>query len=211
MQKLSITQVADKFGISKEAVYNRIRRGTFQTTEEDGVKFIILDDEEKAKKSEKNGSHSAKTNTPNSNAQISKFVEYLLDEVSELKAKNEALLLEKEELHKQKEAVLIETKNEIKEIYEKRDEKLQYFMNLLQKPILPQTIDAKSDDLVEISTQNSEWISIGAFLKQNFDKKKERKKIKKLLLKNGDENVKFENGLAFVSKNLNITQIKEKI
>ena len=212
MQKLSITQVADKFGISKEAVYNRIRRGTFKTVEEDGVKFIVLDDEkEKAKKSEKNSLHRSKKNTPNSNAQISKFVEYLLDEVSDLKAKNEALLLEKEELHKQKEAVLIETKNEIKEIYEKRDEKLQYFMNLLQKPILPQTIDAKSGDLVEISTQNSGWISIGAFLKQNFDKKKERKKIKKLLLKNGDENVKFENGLAFVSKNLDITQIKEKI
>jgi hypothetical protein len=50
MQKLSITEVADKFGISKEAVYNRIRRGTFKTIEEDGVKFIILDDEEKAKK-----------------------------------------------------------------------------------------------------------------------------------------------------------------
>ena len=45
MQKLSITQVADKFGISKEAVYNRIRRGTFKTVEEDGVKFIVLDDE----------------------------------------------------------------------------------------------------------------------------------------------------------------------
>lgn len=53
MQKLSITQVADKFGISKEAVYNRIRRGTFKTVEEDGVKFIILDDEEKAKKAKK--------------------------------------------------------------------------------------------------------------------------------------------------------------
>ncbi|MDT8339670.1 MAG: DNA-binding protein, partial [Sulfurimonas sp.] len=42
MTKLSISDAADKLGVSKEAIHNRIRRGSLQSVVEDGVKLVIL-------------------------------------------------------------------------------------------------------------------------------------------------------------------------
>ena len=44
MKKLSINEAADILGISKEAIYNRIRRNTIKSVEENGVRFVILDE-----------------------------------------------------------------------------------------------------------------------------------------------------------------------
>lgn len=200
MQKLSITQAADKLGISKEAVYNRMRRGSLDFVEENGVKFVVFEDNEeitplKTKKIE----NSAKTN------EISQFIEYLIKEIEELKEKNKELELAKDELFKQKEQILIDTKNEIKELYEKRDEKLQYFINLISRPALNQTIEATPSDIEEMD--DIKWISIGKFLDDVAPKKKMRKKIKKFLLKHANENknLKFENGMLFVNKDFKIS------
>ena len=45
MQKLAINEAAEILGITKEAVYNRIRRGSLKTVIENGIKFVILDEE----------------------------------------------------------------------------------------------------------------------------------------------------------------------
>ena len=45
MQKLSVSEAAEILGITKEAVYNRIRRGSLKSLEKDGQKFVILEKE----------------------------------------------------------------------------------------------------------------------------------------------------------------------
>jgi len=202
MKKLSIAEAADKLGISKEAVYNRIRRNSLKFIEEDGVKFVIFDDEtcEKPEKKPKP-------------TQDGEFVKYLIDEIRELKEKNELLQNEKEALFREKETLLIATKTEIKELYKERDEKLQHFLELLQKPLLttidvePVEIPAQNEVKFEKTRENFAWIGLGEFLDRLGKKKKARKRIKKALLKTKSENVKFQNGSLFVRENLDLSEI----
>ncbi len=89
MQKLSIADAASKLGVSKEAIYNRIRRNTIKSFEEDGVKYVILDEKQTPlrEKVQKN----------------SDFIEYLKSEIEYLKLKNRALQEDKEKLFREKE------------------------------------------------------------------------------------------------------------
>ena len=43
MSKVPVSEAAEILGVTKEAVYNRIRRGTLKTFEKDGVKYVVLD------------------------------------------------------------------------------------------------------------------------------------------------------------------------
>jgi len=40
MSKMSIAEAAEFFGISREAIHNRIRRGSLESLIEDGVKLV---------------------------------------------------------------------------------------------------------------------------------------------------------------------------
>jgi len=42
MSKVPVSEAAEILGVTKEAVYNRIRRGTLKTFEKDGVKIINI-------------------------------------------------------------------------------------------------------------------------------------------------------------------------
>ena len=50
MQKLAVNEAAEILGITKEAVYNRIRRGSLKTVIENGTKFVIFDEEPSSEK-----------------------------------------------------------------------------------------------------------------------------------------------------------------
>ena len=43
MSKVPVSEAAEILGVTKEAVYNRIRRGTLKTFEKDGVKYVVLE------------------------------------------------------------------------------------------------------------------------------------------------------------------------
>ena len=45
MMKLTILDAAEKLGISKEAIHNRIRRGSLKSVVENGVKFVFISEE----------------------------------------------------------------------------------------------------------------------------------------------------------------------
>jgi len=62
MQKLAINEAAEILGITKEAVYNRIRRGSINTVIENGTKFVILDEKPSSEKATKSAPKSTKTN-----------------------------------------------------------------------------------------------------------------------------------------------------
>ncbi|MSN95734.1 hypothetical protein F1B92_00740 [Campylobacter sp. FMV-PI01] len=205
MEKFSIQEAAQKLGISKEAIYNRIRRNVMKSVEENGIKYVILEKLEK-KDSTKQPSKKSQNLIHQEN---SEFISYLKNEIEYLKLKNKSLLEDKEKLFREKEELLMASKNEIKMIYQERDEKLKYFLSILERPILPQTdkIEAKAIDI-----KNDEWIELGSFLDSLNLKKKKRKNIKKFIIKNAytDENLKIQNGMVLVNKNFDILKINDK-
>ena len=71
MQKLSVSEAAEILGITKEAVYNRIRRGSLKSLEKDGQKFVILE------KEPENQNPKSAPNPPK-NPNETEFVKYLL-------------------------------------------------------------------------------------------------------------------------------------
>ena len=122
MKKVSIGEAAEILGISKEAVYNRIRRNSLRAEESGGVRYVLLDDE---MQSEPASQSSAKSPRTGGGAGTQSFIDYLIKEISELKVKIEALQSDKDRLHKEKEEILIASKDEIKLMYKDREENLR--------------------------------------------------------------------------------------
>ena len=44
MAKLTIQEASEHFKVSKEAIHNRIRRGSLPSMNEHGMKYVIVDD-----------------------------------------------------------------------------------------------------------------------------------------------------------------------
>lgn len=240
MKKVSINEAAEILGISKEAVYNRIRRGTLEICEENGQKFVVIDEEFIPKFSQNEPKQNSTKFSQNSKFsqnqnftkiqnfdQNSVFLNYLINEVSELKAQIIELQSQKEELYKQKEEILVQSKDEIKRMYKERDEKLQYFLSLFEKPLLekpaqkPEHIDINEAGEVKFrknfeQKQNyepkHEWISLKKFLKYLNLKEKKSKKIKNLIIKNigNSEFIKVENDILFLRTDINLQNLKNQ-
>ena len=181
MQKLAINEAAEILGITKEAVYNRIRRGSINTVIENGTKFVILDEKPSSEKATKSAPKSTKTKSQND-----EFVNYLLNELSELKSLNLNLQADKDRLFKEKEQMLIERKNEILQIYKDRDEKLMQFLNAMQRPLLAQkNDDMPNNEAIEAEIENeSKWINLSEYLKELNLKPKATKKVSEKIIKN---------------------------
>lgn len=203
MQKLSVAEAAKKLGVSKEAIYNRIRRNKLKTTDEDGVRFVIFDDDEPipTKQTKK---------ISNSDG----FIDYLLQEIAELKAQISDLNELKDELFHQKEEILIANKNEIKQMYKERDEKLSYFLSFFEKPLLgiKQTPDndKTKDEALEIFPDD-DWVSIGEYLRAQKLSHKKIIKARKIIIKNIGKTplIKIKNDILLVHKELDIAILKQ--
>ncbi|MDA3080024.1 MULTISPECIES: helix-turn-helix domain-containing protein [unclassified Campylobacter] len=224
MKKLSINEAADILGISKEAIYNRIRRNTIKSVEENGVRFVILDEISTNKQTQ------TTTNTKNFSSNFaspkketkkdphkSDFIEYLIKEIDELKDKIKELEQDKEKLFREKEKILVDTKDEIKAMYEERDEKLKYFLSFFEKPLLQKKETFKSEPIdlaVKESSDeffdDSEWLSIGSFLNSLDIKRKKKLKIQNLLIENigKSEFVKVKNDAILINKNIDLNLLK---
>lgn len=213
MQKLSIAKAAEYFGITKEAIYNRIRRNTLQTISENGVKFVIIN--------EQNFSNLPTLKTQPNPKNSDHFTNYLLCEIDELKKDNKALLSQINDLHLQKEQILTKTSEEIKQIHRDKDEKLRYFLTMLQRPLLAKQngeylapIDIEFADNMLLESENSQkWIKFSKYCKEKKLSKKKQKKLKEFLSKNV-ENSKFAkliDGNIYVNGDKKTKELYEKI
>ena len=206
MQKLAVNEAAEILGITKEAVYNRIRRGSLKTLIENGTKFVILDEEPSSEKATKTASKSTKTKSQND-----EFVSYLLNELNELKSLNLNLQADKERLFKEKEQMLIERKNEILQIYKDRDEKLMQFLNAMQRPLLaPKNEDVSSEVAIEAEIENeTKWINLSEYLKELNLKTKATKKISEKIIKkiHHSKFIKFKRGVILVRRDKNLKEL----
>ena len=61
MKKVSIGEAAEILGISKEAVYNRIRRNSLRAEESGGVRYVLLDDEMQSEPASQSSAKSTRT------------------------------------------------------------------------------------------------------------------------------------------------------
>ncbi len=211
MKKVSIGEAAEILGISKEAVYNRIRRNSLRTEEIDGVRYVLL---EGAVSADEARGAKAKTSPKSQTApQNQSFIDYLIKEVAELKGKIEALQEDKDRLHKEKEEILIASKEEIKLMYKERDEKLGYFLSFFDKPLISaKNREAKPFDVEvkEKTYDEREWTSLAKFIRSL--KRKKRPKAQSLIIENigKSEFIRVEGNELLINQSLDIKSLKGK-
>ena len=209
MKKVSIGEAAEILGISKEAVYNRIRRNSLRAEESGGVRYVLLDDE--MQQSEPASQSSAKSTRTGGIAGTQSFIDYLIKEVTELKDKIEALQSDKDRLHKEKEEILIASKEEIKLMYKERDEKLGYFLSFFDKPLISaKNREAKPFDVEvkEKAYDEREWTSLAKFIRSL--KRKKRPKAQSLIIENigKSEFIRVEGNELLINQSLDIKSLK---
>ncbi|MBE0491526.1 MAG: integrase [Sulfurospirillum sp.] len=212
-QKLTLTQAAVHFGVSKEAIYNRLRRGSLESVVEDGVKYVLLE-ENPTKTTQK---------TIAQNSFQREFIELLQLQVQELKMQNAKLELDKDTLIKEKEKLLIESKEKIESIYRSRDEHLKTILSLANtKAVAHNHVDANETviqeadfeeeqvDLVDqICETFEDWIEIDEYLEvNNYDQEASQIIKQKLLEQLGkNKNIKRSSGEIFIKKGKKLKKI----
>lgn len=217
MHKLPVSEAAEYLGISKEAIYNRIRRGSLKTLEKDGQKYVIIEDASTQKSSEEK--KPAKPRTQNRNKNESEFVAFLISELENARAQNLSLQADKERLFKEKEQMLINAKTEISQIYKERDEQLMAFLNAMQKPLLSRssepvieaTLDENdlSESSSELKNEPKKWQNLSEFLReQNLDQKARKKAQKAIIKRIGRSKfIKFKEGVILIRKNKTLKEV----
>ena len=209
MSKVPVSEAAEILGVTKEAVYNRIRRGTLKTFEKDGVKYVVLEgyEPQAASKSAPKTSKSAKSSESKKTAKVGEFDvnEFLLSQISELKEQNQNLQADKGRLFREKEQILLNNKSEIAQIYRERDEKLRGFLSMLERPLLARQngeyVAPIDVEFVESKPENEgKWTSLAEFLKSQNLSGKSLKKTQNKIIKNIGKSkfIKFKKGVIMV-------------
>lgn len=172
-KKLTVAQAAQYFGVSKEAVYNRVRRGSLQSVVENNLKYIIIEEQEEL------------SSPAIQNATNDALLEYIKYENEILKEKIVTLEKEVRELQAGQIKMLREEKDKVERIYKDKDNQLKAILEVINiKQISPiqnesQTInEAEYVELVENDEVNeSEEVELKKFLKKNGYSSKKRLKV----------------------------------
>jgi len=182
MSKLSISDAAEQLGVSREAIHNRIRRGSLKSVVENGIKLVIIGDEDKTQTvSRKIDSKKLPGHTDE------RYYKFLEDQNAKLQQKVETLEGETRTLRDQKERMLIEERVKIEQIYKEKDEQLKNIINAISAKFMlnsPKIEPNIGDELVETEIDEEQaqddrrLISLGKYLKSRDFSKKKISKIK---------------------------------
>ena len=172
MGKMTKAEAAQHFNVSKEAIHNRVRRGSLDSVIENGVKYVILGEAKRA------------AQTPPSDT---RYYEYIEKENERLSAKVDKLEKETSRLREQREQMLIDDREKIERIYKERDEQLKSILQVVTSRMIAQSgVDAiQEEDAVtaEVVEEKSDPdiekpVPLKVFMKLKGYGKKKRKKIK---------------------------------
>ncbi|WP_454951173.1 DNA-binding protein [Campylobacter showae] len=226
MSKVPVSEAAEILGVTKEAVYNRIRRGTLKTFEKDGVKYVVLDGYKLDTVANLTSNQPHKTFTEKSaksaKSKKSKAGEFdvnqfLLSQIGELKEQNQNLQADKERLFREKEQILLNNKTEIAQIYRERDEKLRGFLSMLERPLLARQngeyVAPIDVEFVESKPENEgKWTSLAGFLKSQNLSGKSLKKTQNKIIKNIGKSkfIKFKKGVIMVKSKKILKELDKK-
>jgi uncharacterized membrane protein len=170
MAKLTVAEAAQHFNVSKEAIHNRIRRGTMDCVIEHGVKYVVIGEE-------------AAPQAPTD----SKYYDYIEQENERLRSRVNELEGETRNLREQREQMLIEERQKIEQIYKERDEQLRSVLQVVASKFLSATavehaieeaVTAEVIEPHEAEPDREHLIALKEFLKLKGYKEKARAKIK---------------------------------
>jgi hypothetical protein len=149
MSKMTVADAAEHFNVSKEAIHNRIRRGTLDSVIENGVKYVVLPDEKRALQAD------------------SRFYDYIEKENERLKTKNDRLETEINRLRDQREQMLIDEREKVEQIYKERDEQLKSVLQVFASKLLP----AGTAEAIVEETVSAEVVeeSVAALGEEDFE------------------------------------------
>lgn len=164
MSKMSIADAALKLGVSKEAIHNRIRRGSLESLIEDGVKFVILKQGSAQTLKPSTRRSSAKTVPESDN----KYYKLLEEQNEKLQLKVEKLEGETKTLRDQKEQMLVNERIRIEKIYKDKDEQLKNILNAISSKFM---LNAPSEELIEDSEEVVEVVELEAEPEENVESK----------------------------------------
>ncbi len=178
MSKMSIADAAEYFGISREAIHNRIRRGSLESVVEDGVKLVIVETDKLKRATNRNSVKRAQSSD-------SRYYKLLEEQNAKLQERVEKLEGETRTLRDQKEQMLIQEREKIEQIYKDKDEQLKNILQSISSQFMlnmPQDKEPELEALeAEIESEEvveSEVISLKKYLKKNKISEKKSKKIK---------------------------------
>jgi len=176
MLKLTVADAAARLGISKEAIHNRIRRGSLKSEIENGIKLVIIDPNVNTK---------TKTSRVTAAKKITQVIDdryykLLEEQNAKLQQKIESLEGETRSLRDQKEQMLIDERKKIEQIYKDKDEQLKNILNAISSKFMlntPELTKTNENELVEAEIEEelpkTRLISLNKYLKNsNFSDKK---------------------------------------
>ncbi len=183
MPNMTINEAAEHFGISKEAIHNRVRRGSLVVSIVDGIKFVEINSDVKTNPHAKSKIQT-RTRTKNVVAgSEDRYYKLLEEQNATLQTKVEKLEGETRTLRDQKEQMLIQERIKIEQIYKDKDEQLKNILNSISSQFMlntPQNIQKEEHVEAEIEVEEIEvkakLISLKKYLKtQKFSDKKQEK------------------------------------
>lgn len=206
MSKISIADAALKLGVSKEAIHNRIRRGSLESVIEDGIKYVLL----KEVSSPANKQVSKRANTKIAHEPDSRYYKLLEEQNERLQQKVDKLEGETKTLREQKEQMLVQERIRIEKIYKDKDEQLKNILNAISSKFL---LNAPTDEFIvesqelveaEIEPESADLISLKKYLKDGNYSDKKSQKIKDRFKKVG----KKDSRIVTVGKKYYINPVK---
>ena len=187
MANMTILDAAEQLGVSKEAIHNRVRRGSLEVTIIDGVKYVDIDASAKPATPSK-----AKTQTrrASTNAKLGeeKYYKLLEEQNTQLQVKVEKLEGETRTLRDQKEEMLIQERIKIEQVYKDRDEQLKSILSTLSSQFMlnapaqveEEHLEAEIEETQEqeVVKKKSKLISLKKYLNKNNYSEKQQEKLK---------------------------------
>jgi len=194
-------EYAKELGISRQAVYAKIKRGILTAKSVDGKLYIVVDNTAAQKPEKETTTVKEKPSVPkNTAAPSTKGAENPKDYKALLKAKDETISVLKntvKDLKKSNKQISTTLRSEIDLLKEAFHEMRTLYVHRLEQKASQEAIDVMTEEeaLVE---EEVEWIGIKKFFKQQqISKEKLQEKITKRLkkaFKSGDERLTKENG-----------------
>lgn len=181
---MNVLEAAEHFKVSKEAIHNRIRRGSLQSVIEDGTKYVLVDETQPIVQK-----------TRQNNAVVDdRYYKLLEEQNAQLQQRVQSLENETRSLRDQKELMLINERKMIEQVYKEKDEQLKNILSTFQAQLLlnvsssqQEHLEAEIEEVEETKDVVQNIISLKKYLKnQNISEKKAlkiRKRFKKKIEK----------------------------
>jgi TolA-binding protein len=148
--KMSVNDAAEYFGVSKEAIHNRVRRGSLEVVVEDGIKMVVVDEKANPATPKKTV---RRATTPRASSNNDRYYKFLEEQNAKLQSRVETLEGETRSLRDQKELMLVQEREKIEAIYKEKDEQLKNILSTLASQFMLGTPESQTDEIETVDVE----------------------------------------------------------